>query len=134
MTSIEDYYYLAGPMTGLPQFNFPEFDRVAASLRSDGLNIISPAELDDSETRDAALSSPDGSPEDDSYLDLRSTTAVDRAYLNPARRVAALTGPAWLALMRRIAHYYTRTTLDDRLLALEQAHQHPDYEHLAGAT
>lgn len=73
-------------------------------------------------------------PEDDYYLDLRSTTAVDRAYLNPARRVAALTGPAWLALMRRIAHYYTRTTLDDRLLALEQAHQHPDYEHLAGAT
>ena len=73
-------------------------------------------------------------PPDDYYLDLRSTTPVDRAYLNPARRVAALTGPAWLALMRRIAHYYTRTTLDDRLLALERAHQHPDYEHLAGAT
>lgn len=71
-------------------------------------------------------------PEDDWLLDLRAATAVDRAYLNPARRVAALTGPAWLALMRRIAHYYTRSTLDDRVLALEQAHQHPDYEHLAG--
>lgn len=34
--------------------------------------------------------------------------------------------------MRRLAYFYTRTALDDRLLALEQAHQHPDYGHLAG--
>lgn len=36
-------------------------------------------------------------PDDDYCLDLRTTTPVDRAYLNRARRVAALTGPAWLA-------------------------------------
>lgn len=66
-------------------------------------------------------------PEDDFFLDLRTTTVVDRAYLNPARRVAALTGPAWIALMRRVAFFYTRTLLDDRQLALEQAHQYPDY-------
>ena len=71
-------------------------------------------------------------PEDDYLVDLRTTTAVDRAYLNPVRRVAALSGPGWLALMRRIAYFYTRTAIDDRLLALEQAHQHPDYEHLSG--
>jgi hypothetical protein len=66
-------------------------------------------------------------PEDDYFLDLRTTSAVDRSYLNRDRRVAALTGPAWIALMRRLAFFYTRTLIDDRALALEQAHQHPDY-------
>jgi hypothetical protein len=33
--------------------------------------------------------------------------------------------------MRRIAYFYTRTAIDDRLPALAQAHRHPDYEHLS---
>ncbi len=66
----------------------------------------------------------------DWYVDVRSATPVDGAYLNPTRRVAALSGPAWIAVMRRLAFFYSRFTIDDRLLALEQAHQHPDYEHL----
>jgi hypothetical protein len=49
-------------MTGYPQFNFPAFDEVAAALRADGYKIVSPAELDDPETRKAALASPDGAP------------------------------------------------------------------------
>jgi hypothetical protein len=39
-------YYLAGPMTGYPKFNFPRFHEVAKTLRSQGVNIINPAELD----------------------------------------------------------------------------------------
>jgi nucleoside 2-deoxyribosyltransferase len=54
--------YLAGPMTGRPKFNFPLFDSVAASLRQHGWEVISPAELDDPSTREAALASPDGAP------------------------------------------------------------------------
>ena len=38
--------YCAGPMTGLPDFNFPEFDRVAARFRACGYTVISPAEHD----------------------------------------------------------------------------------------
>ena len=55
--------YLCGPMTYIPQFNFPEFDREAKRLRKTGdWIIISPAKLDDPETRRAALASPDGAP------------------------------------------------------------------------
>lgn len=49
-------WYLAGRMTGIPQFNYPRFIEVAERLRKDGYDILSPAELDDAETVDAALS------------------------------------------------------------------------------
>ena len=38
--------YLAGPMSGYTEFNFPEFDWYAGVLRHDGYAVISPAELD----------------------------------------------------------------------------------------
>jgi hypothetical protein len=52
--------YIAGPMTGIPQFNYQAFISAAADLRSMGFDVVSPAELDDPEDRAAALASPDG--------------------------------------------------------------------------
>lgn len=37
--------YLAGPMIGLPELNFPAFRAAAAKLRAQGLHVINPAEL-----------------------------------------------------------------------------------------
>ncbi|MDR2173632.1 MAG: DUF4406 domain-containing protein [Burkholderiales bacterium] len=37
--------YISGPMTGLPQDNFPAFHAEAARLRGLGYDVISPAEL-----------------------------------------------------------------------------------------
>lgn len=41
--------YLAGPMRGHPEFNFPEFHKQAAWLRANGWTIFSPAERDEAD-------------------------------------------------------------------------------------
>ena len=37
--------YLAGPMTGLPELNFPAFHAEAARLRALGYEVVNPAEI-----------------------------------------------------------------------------------------
>ena len=37
--------YIAGPMTGLPEYNFPAFHAAAANLRGKGHDVVNPAEL-----------------------------------------------------------------------------------------
>jgi hypothetical protein len=37
--------YIAGPMTGLPELNFPAFHAAAAVLRERGHTVINPAEI-----------------------------------------------------------------------------------------
>lgn len=36
--------YLAGPMTGWPDFNYPAFAATAAKLRAAGFTVVSPAD------------------------------------------------------------------------------------------
>ena len=40
--------YIAGPMTGLPELNFPAFHAAAQMLRADGHTVVNPAELSNS--------------------------------------------------------------------------------------
>ena len=47
--------YLAGPMTGYDNFNFPRFDEISTNLRAHGYEVVSPAELDSPEFRAAVM-------------------------------------------------------------------------------
>lgn len=38
--------YIAGPMTGYPEYNHPAFHAKAAELRASGEEVINPAEID----------------------------------------------------------------------------------------
>lgn len=38
--------YVAGPMTGYPQYNFPAFDAAAVQLLAEGWSVVSPADHD----------------------------------------------------------------------------------------
>jgi hypothetical protein len=51
-------YYLAGPMSGYPEYNFAEFNVACAMLRSVGINVMSPHEIDHGETPETRGSLP----------------------------------------------------------------------------
>lgn len=38
--------YVAGPMSGLPEYNYPAFHEAAAALRDAGYEVLNPAESD----------------------------------------------------------------------------------------
>lgn len=61
--------YLAGPMTGLPRWNFDAFESAAADLRASGYEVWSPHERDLDEGFD-----PDS---DGSTFDLRAALEAD---------------------------------------------------------
>lgn len=64
--------YLSGPMTGIPENNFPAFYQWAASLRSNGYEVVSPAEIQEAGTWELCLRS-----------DLREMCTCDAIALMP---------------------------------------------------
>ncbi len=54
--------YLAGPMRGIPNFNFPAFKEAADKLREDGHEVFSPSERDEADF--GSLNQPTGNEEE----------------------------------------------------------------------
>lgn len=87
--------YIAGKMRGILEFNFPAFDRTAASLRELGHECFNPADNDRAVGFDGAGWSGFESLEDRAF-DLRAAMATDLAYIaREADAVCVL--PGWEA-------------------------------------
>ncbi len=89
--------YLAGPMRGIPNFNFPAFDYAATLLRLDGHEVFSPAErdrsihgnvLEDNKTGDEKEA------ETKTGFSLREALAADTQYISLHATAIALL-PGW---------------------------------------
>lgn len=81
--------YLAGPMTGIPAFNYPAFDAAAAALRRVGHEVINPADVD----RDA--DGRDGPPAPEDALSHRAYMRRDLPLVIECDGVVVL--PGWAA-------------------------------------
>lgn len=65
----EKFFYLAGPMSNIPAHNFPAFHAAAGTLREQGYNIVSPAELDPEVQRKEHEESTDGTMDFNLYIE-----------------------------------------------------------------
>jgi hypothetical protein len=90
-------YYLAGPMRGIPYFNFPAFAEAAEKLRAEGHTVLSPAEADIEILGDLASSNLTGSEEQatkEHGFDIRDAMKRDLAWIcDEAEGIALL--PGW---------------------------------------
>jgi hypothetical protein len=75
--------YLAGPMRGYPQFNFPAFHAAAAHLRAQGHEVFNPAERDEAEHGKDVSNSATGSLADVAHtgFDHRAAMKADTAWI-----------------------------------------------------
>nr|WP_228747873.1 DUF4406 domain-containing protein [Bradyrhizobium sp. BR 10289] len=89
---------MAGPMRGIPAFNFPAFHAAAAALRAQGHTVFSPAEKDNERHgTDISADNPTGSEElaaQQHGFNLREALGVDLAWIcSDAEAIALL--PGW---------------------------------------
>lgn len=87
--------YLAGPMSGLPDFNFPAFHAAAAKLREQGHDVFNPAEKDE-EIHDKQIFKGEGDVAacEAKGFSLRKALAADVKYIcEEAEAIAML--PGW---------------------------------------
>lgn len=75
--------YVAGPMSNVPHFNFPMFNKVTAILRAQGHEVFNPAERDLQRSPTVNFAVADGNPKTvmDQGFSLREALADDMDYI-----------------------------------------------------
>ena len=88
--------YLAGPMRGIPEFNFPAFHKAAAMLREARYTVFNPAERDEAAHGKGVNASPTGDLKDIAHtgFSLREALAADTEFICKEADAIALL-PGW---------------------------------------
>lgn len=112
--------YLAGPMRGYPEFNFPAFHEAAAWLRAVGYEVFSPAEHDLNNGFDPAGMRGDVAELGPAGFDLREALRTDLTWIcKEADMVVML--PGWEASWGAQAEVCTARALGLPVMALNHA-------------
>lgn len=113
--------YLAGPMRGLKNFNFPAFYAAAAELRALGHTVFNPAERDnEAHGSDISKDNPTGSEEvavAQYGFNLREALGADLAWICSTADAIALL-PGWLNSKGAQAEYATAIALGLTVIVL----------------
>ena len=114
--------YIAGPMRGIPEYNFPAFHSAAKELRARGWYVYSPAEMDTvflaPEVVDPA-SYTVGAPVNDSRIYVRRDLHIIVNELHDGDAVILL--PGWERSSGAMAEAAVAKWCELRVLSLEEA-------------
>lgn len=107
--------YIAGPMTGRPEFNFPLFNQVAYTLRRQGHTCFNPAERDIERHPDIDFTSGDVKAVADQGFSLRQALADDTNFIClEADTIYML--PGWETSLGARAEHALATALKHRIV------------------
>jgi len=113
--------YLAGPMTGIPHFNYPAFNAAAARLRGSGHEVFNPAEHDIA-MHGKDISNPEGCAETaarEHGFDRRAALKADLSWIcDQAEAIALL--PGWQRSSGANAERALATAIDIEIIELAE--------------
>lgn len=119
--------YLAGPMRGYAEFNFPAFHAAAEELRSFKYNVFSPAERDNNIGFDPSGMKGDHAELEPAGFDLRDALGADLSYIcSDADAVVVL--PGWEKSSGAQAEVATAKALSLPVMTLAEAMGQPSPE------
>ena len=109
--------YLAGPMRGIKDFNFPAFHAAAAKLRAEGHHVFNPAECDEETYGTGFNTSETGSFKDIPAFDLKTALHKDLTFICLTADAIALL-PGWEKSKGVAAELATAKALDLEIIYL----------------
>lgn len=109
--------YLAGPMRGLPGFNFDQFHKWAERLRGQGHQVFSPAEQELSQKNAKIFANCKSGLEEDIGIDRRGSLGTDLAWICAEADAVALI-PGWVRSRGAVAEKATAEALNLKVMYL----------------
>jgi hypothetical protein len=120
--------YLAGPMRGIPHFNFPAFDYAAEKLRAMGFDVFSPADNDRAKSTVSPELSPTGDQDEltkQTGFSLRNALADDTRFICKEADIIALL-PGWEKSKGATAEHALSVALGHTVMILGADFKDPD--------